>query len=265
MAEKYIYDANGIRMNYATFGDGSECIVILPGISIKSVVTMADSVEASYCLPEYKNRFVFYLFDQKEDPPMDYSIKNMADDLSWVIRDLGLNKLNILGASLGGMMAFAMGAYYPELVNKLCLVSTAPTAPPSFKKVLPEWISLGREHNITALAPHFADDVYSAKTLSQFRDSIISSILDATESELDNYAIRSEAMLKWDLGDDIKKIQAPAIAIGSRGDTLYGYECTLQTGESLGCETFLYGPEYGHAVYDEAPDFPERILKFFAK
>ena len=35
--------------------------------------------------------------------------------------------------------------------------------------------------------------------------------------------------------------------------------------EVPGSEIDIYGPEYGHGVYDEAADFREKMLKFFEK
>jgi len=263
MAKQYIYKNNGIKMRYATFGEGHEIIVFIPGISLKSVTPLADAIEARYINDLSRDRFTFYVFDPCDEHPEGLTIRNMSDDLSIVMDGIGLKAVNIMGVSMGGMIALAMAAYHPEQVNKLCLASAATTTPEPFKRVLPDWIRLGREHKAKELAECFADRVYSEETLKSYRESIISACLDATDHELDNYALRSEAMLKWDLGDDVHKIKVPALAIGCKGDALYGYECAIKNGELLGCETYLYGPEYGHAVYDEAPDFVDRVLQFF--
>ena len=33
--------------------------------------------------------------------------------------------------------------------------------------------------------------------------------------------------------------------------------------EKLGCPIYLYGGEYGHCVFDEAPDYKQRMYHFF--
>ena len=55
------------------------------------------------------------------------------------------------------------------------------------------------------------------------------------------------------------------LAIGSSDDRVLGAESTLQIAGRLGgrpgFETFMYDG-YGHAAYDTAPDYRERMLQF---
>jgi hypothetical protein len=53
------------------------------------------------------------------------------------------------------------------------------------------------------------------------------------------------------------------LALGSEGDRVTTPEGSRQIAEKLGCAIYLYDSSYGHAVYDEAPDYKERILAFF--
>ena len=48
----------------------------------------------------------------------------MADDIAALIRHLGLEKPDVFGYSLGGGVAFWTAVKYPQLVNKLVIVST---------------------------------------------------------------------------------------------------------------------------------------------
>ena len=47
----------------------------------------------------------------------------------------------------------------------------------------------------------------------------------------------------------------------SNDDKIFGGETTKNLAKKINCEYYLYN-EYGHAVYDEAPDFRGRMLKF---
>ncbi|MBQ2617108.1 MAG: alpha/beta hydrolase, partial [Synergistaceae bacterium] len=57
----------------------------------------------------------------------------------------------------------------------------------------------------------------------------------------------------------------PVLVLGSNDDRVLGGEASVQIMESLkvksGCELFMYDG-YGHAAYDIAPDYRERMLKF---
>jgi pimeloyl-ACP methyl ester carboxylesterase len=53
-------------------------------------------------------------------------IEHMADDAAAVIRALGLEKVDVLGFSLGGFQAQDLTRRHPELVRKLMLLGTGP-------------------------------------------------------------------------------------------------------------------------------------------
>ena len=68
-----------------------------------------------------------------------YDLYDMADDASLLIDRLGLQHVNVIGASMGGMIAQILTAKYPEKVNKLSLLFTSnnqPFLPPPFPKQL---------------------------------------------------------------------------------------------------------------------------------
>lgn len=53
-------------------------------------------------------------------------IEDMADDAAAVIRAIGLNKVDVLGFSLGGFQAQDLTRRHPDLVRKLMLLGTGP-------------------------------------------------------------------------------------------------------------------------------------------
>lgn len=60
----------------------------------------------------------------------DYQI--MADDIAELIRDLGIQKVDLIGHSIGGKVAMTFSHYYPDYCRKLIVVDIAP------KHYLPE-------------------------------------------------------------------------------------------------------------------------------
>jgi pimeloyl-ACP methyl ester carboxylesterase len=55
----------------------------------------------------------------------------MGDDLAVVVRALGFERVDVLGFSFGGMVAFRLAAQHPEVVGKL-IVASAPYADTGF-------------------------------------------------------------------------------------------------------------------------------------
>ena len=58
-----------------------------------------------------------------------YHLTHLADDTAKLIKRLGLNDVNLVGASMGGMVAQITAAQYPQLVQKLGLLFTTNNRP----------------------------------------------------------------------------------------------------------------------------------------
>ena len=56
----------------------------------------------------------------------------------------------------------------------------------------------------------------------------------------------------------------PMLVVGSLGDDVMTAEASRQIADSAGGTLRMYGREFPHAVYDEAPDFLEKVREFFA-
>ena len=68
-----------------------------------------------------------------------YNLFDMADDVALLIDHLGLEQVNVIGASMGGMIAQILAAKYPNKINKIGLLFTSnnqPFLPPPFPKQL---------------------------------------------------------------------------------------------------------------------------------
>ena len=63
--------------------------------------------------------------------------------------------------------------------------------------------------------------------------------------------------------DSLDRIKCPALVIGAKNDRVLTAQASVEIAEKLGCECWLYGEEYGHCVFDEAPDYKSRIMNFF--
>ena len=62
---------------YFRFGEGAKTLVILPGLSVQSVMGSADAVAAAYeC---FAAEYTVYLFDRRSDLPAKYPLADMAD------------------------------------------------------------------------------------------------------------------------------------------------------------------------------------------
>ena len=136
MAETGMVWTEDFEMGYCRFGFGNKTFVILPGLSVQSVIRAKEAVEASYAM--MGGDFTTYLFDRKYEVSEGYTIYDMADDTAKAMKELGLKDVYLFGASQGGMIAMTIAIRYPELVKKLVLGNTSSHVKPEQRAVLPE-------------------------------------------------------------------------------------------------------------------------------
>ena len=252
--------AGEVEMDYIVFGSGERAFVILPGLSVHSVMGSAEAIAAAY--KDFSEKYTVYVFDRAKNIREGYTVRDMAADTAAAMKSLNIEDADVFGASQGGMIALYLAIDHPELVHKMILGSTLAKPNDTFNRVVDEWIRLAEDRNEAGLLESFADNVYSQATLDAYRETLISSNLGISEEEYRRFIILAKACKTFDCYDALSAVQCPVLAIGSEGDSVVTAEGSRQIAEALGCELYLYDDSYGHGVYDEAPDYRQRCLNF---
>lgn len=253
--------AGDIEMDYAIFGNGKKSFVILPGLSVHSVMGSADAIAEAY--KEFTEEYTVYVFDRTKELKEGYTIEDMAEDTAEAMKALNIQDADVFGASQGGMIAMYIAIDYPELVHKMVLGSTLARPNDTFEHIANEWIQLAREKDEEGLLASFADNIYSEETLKEYRDYLITSNQGITDEEYERFLIQAEACTTFNCYDELSLIKCPVLVLGSEGDHVVTAEGSKEIADALGCEMYLYDENYGHGVYDEAADYKERCLNFF--
>ena len=252
---------DGIEMKYCRFGEGPRTLVILPGLSIKSVADGEEALAAAFSL--FTEEFTTYVFDRRENLPKTYGVADMAADTAQVMDALGLAGACLFGASQGGMIAQVLAATRPDLVSRLVLGSTTACGADSAAEVVASWETLAREGRVEELVETTVRYLYSPATVAAYGDMIRAGMADITSEELHRFIILASGTPAFDARPLLPQITAKTLVIGCFGDAVVGWRASVDLAERLGCPLFLYGPEYGHSVYDEAPDYRQRLFGFF--
>lgn len=254
--------ADGFLMDYFRFGEGEKTLVILPGLSVKSILLSAEGVAAGF--RPYTEDYTTYVFDRPKDPPAGYSIRDLARDTAEAFDRLGLRDVDLYGASMGPMIGQVLAMERPDLVHKLVMGSTAARSGERSDGAMAAWIALAEQGDLEGLAARFGQDVYSEDFYRQYADQILASVEGADEEDLDRFVTYAKAIQDFDVYDDLDQIRCPVLVLGADEDKLFGAEGPLEIRDKLGCDCYIY-EGYAHAVYDEAPDFLDRVFAFFAE
>ncbi len=111
-----VANVNGINLYYRICGKGEPLVLIAGwGTNLRSW---------AFQLPAFRKRFMVLRFDNRgvgksDKPDGPYSMKLMAADVIGLMDYLHIATANILGLSMGGMIAQEVAINYPDRVRKL--------------------------------------------------------------------------------------------------------------------------------------------------
>lgn len=79
------------------------------------------------------------------------------------------------------------------------------------------------------------------------------------------FLVNADAILSFDCFDDLQKIHCPTLIIGGEDDKIVGLKAFLEMHERIsGSELCIY-EKLGHAAYEEALDFNQRVYEFLIR
>jgi pimeloyl-ACP methyl ester carboxylesterase len=114
---------NGIQMFYEMKGEG------FPLVMINGMNDNLDCWDPRL-IGALSKKFKLILFDNRgagrtDISDREYTIRLFADDIAGLMNTLGISRANVLGISMGGMIAQELAINYPRNVSKLILCSTS--------------------------------------------------------------------------------------------------------------------------------------------
>lgn len=243
---------------YIRFGTGNKNLAIIAGMSMTGLAGLGESVSEMY--RDFAEEFTVYVFDRLHVLPDDASVRSMAQDTAEAMRSLKIEKADVMGASQGGMIALYLAIDHPELVHALIPCSSCCYQNEVGKETFSVWSELANQNDGHSIYRDFFARVYTNPN-----ETMLARFLDtSTAEQCHRFGILARACYSFDCRDELEKIQCPVLVIGSTQDRVLGSKSSSDLAERLECECFLY-QNLGHAFYDEAPDFRQRILDFLRK
>jgi len=131
---------NGVNYYYAVYGAG-EPLLLLHGGMFHTEMFGANLTK----LAQSRQVIGVDLQGHGRTPLGDREINlvDIGNDMAGVLKKLGYNKVDVLGYSMGGGVAFQLAAQHPEMVRRLVLVSTPYAQDGFYPEILPQQAALG--------------------------------------------------------------------------------------------------------------------------
>jgi 3-oxoadipate enol-lactonase len=164
---------------------------------------------------------------QSDVPKGAYSMDRLGRDVLAILDQLGIDRINWCGLSMGGMVGMWLGANAPNRINKLILSNTS-----SYMADSAPWearIAAAREQGLAALVEGTLDRWFTKPFRERSPEAVepIRQMFVATK--LDGYIGCVEAIRAMDHRPLLPRITAPTLVIAGRHDP----GTTLQAGEYI--------------------------------
>ena len=254
-----------INTDYIRCGSGKKTLVILPGLGDGLRTVKGSALPMAIMYRALASDYTVYAFSRRNDLSVGASTRSMAADAAAVMTALGIQKADIMGVSMGGMIAQWLALDFPDLVGKLLLVVTSAEPNDVLRSSIAEWISCIQQGDHAAFMDSNLKLIYSD---SYYRKNkwMIPFIGKLTKPKsYTRFLIMAEACSTHNAQGFLSGITAPTFIIGGEKDMALGADASRRIAQEIPGSKLLIYPQWGHGLYEEEPGFLKAVLSFLKK
>jgi len=199
-------------------------------------------------------------------PPLDPGVRiaDLAADALRLLDHLGLERVPVIGRSMGGMIAQEMALRAPERISRLVLVSTSARCDPHLASVFELWAEMAeqrvspavryRSSLLWCLGRRALEDAAHVRAYLQWKER---------SDRPDDYAIQARACARHDALERLDALRVPTLVVGGTDDRLTPPAHAEALAKAIpGAELALL-PGAGHLPYLEVPEaFASLVLDY---
>jgi pimeloyl-ACP methyl ester carboxylesterase len=289
-SEEAIAKIGDIEIAYDTFGDPSDPPMLL----IMGLGAQMIRWDEAFCEQLAKRGHYVIRFDNRDvglsskfnnagvpnvlglmqgmKVEVPYKLKDMADDAVGLLDALGIEQADVLGVSMGGMIAQSIAIHYPERVRTLTSIMSS-TGNPDLPQPSQEGIQVLLAPPATNRTEYINNQIESAK------------VLHGPVYQLDEEYVRNYAEISFDrcynpsgfarqLGaviasgsrhEDLKNVKIPTLVIHGDADPLVPVEGGKDTAKSVPGAELIIIEGMGHSFpIEKVPQILQAILRHTA-
>jgi pimeloyl-ACP methyl ester carboxylesterase len=201
------------------------------------------------------------------------SIAEMAVHAVQFVDALGLERVDVLGFSLGGMVAQQMAVDRPDLVRRLVLAGTAPAGGENMSMLKPDLLEIFQDETATLeermLRLFFSPSDTSQQAGREYLERIHRRTLDRDPiSGMDVFQAQAVAIDQWgevkgERYEQLARIRQPVLVFNGNNDIMIPTMNSYALSEHLPNAQLLIYPDSGHgALFQYAQRFSKRVADF---
>lgn len=259
----FITTGDGVRIAYC-FDGPQHLPVLLLSNSIATDLHMWDGQ-----VPELARHFRVLRYDARghgrsDVPPAPYSLDRLGRDVVELLAALELERVHVLGLSLGGIVAQWLGIHVPELIHRLVLSNTAAyLGPPA------QWdgaiADLMARPDMTKTAEMFLRNWFPAAALEQDGETVRAFRRTLLATSREGIAGSWAAIRDADLRRTIALVPHPTLVIAGANDTVTTTAHAREIASTIPQARLRVLPAVHLANVERAEEFLEEVVGFLGK
>lgn len=250
------------EMDYIVFGSGSRNLIMLPGVGDGLRTVKGAAVPMAFMYRQYAKDYRVYIFSRRKEMPRGFNTRDMAGDVYLVMKQLGIPEAYVVGVSQGGMISQYLAIDYPEVVKKLVLVVTLSKQNEVIHQVIGNWMEMAKHGDYKNIMLDTAEKSYSESYLRKARRMYAFLGRVGKPKSFERFLVMAAACLTHDAHEELDQIICPTLIIGGKEDKIVTGEASLELAERIAGSSLHMYENWGHGLYEEAPDFLTRITDF---
>jgi pimeloyl-ACP methyl ester carboxylesterase len=252
----------GVRIAYEVRGSG-EPLLLMQGLGYGRwgwepvVGGFADEFRVLF----YDNRGI----GESDVPPGPYTARQLAEDAVAVLDAEGVERADVVGASLGGMAAQELAIGFPDRVSRLVLVCTTPgglTSHPMPRQTVELMLSAPTLPPETALR-RFVENALAPGASAELVERILALRL-ANPFDPEGWQAQAAAGAAFDALDRLSRIEAPTLVVTGTEDVVVDPRNSELLAATIPTARLERVPG-GHLFFWEDPDRFVTLVKEFLR
>lgn len=257
-------DADRSAVHYTTAGQGP-ALVFVAGTGLAAQLNFGHLVDAftderTVVLPDYAGS------GATEEPPGELTVEILAGQIAAVVREVRAagGPVDLVGYSLGAVVAAAVAATHPEAIGRLVLIAGWPGPDARHDLNIEVWQKLElADHELFTRFLQLA--CFSPDFLSAIGPEALAGLIQNAPPISEGMRRHIDLDRRADIRDLLPKISAPTLVIGLTHDYVVPVASARRLHEGIADSEFTEIPS-GHLVVFERPrELVEAVRRFILK
>jgi pimeloyl-ACP methyl ester carboxylesterase len=255
--------ANGIEVWFEQAGEGDDALFI-SGLADEGAcwVDQVSGLKDRYRLTTFDNRGV----GRSSTPDGPFAIADFAADTVALMDALGLERVHVVGSSMGGAIAQELALAHPDRVRSLVLNGTWCRGDRFLHEVFRNWMWSAqkadsiRDFLVTVNLWCFSPRIWNDGTMDGWIDAAEAS---PYAQSVDAFCRSAEALIEHDSADRIGAIAAPTLVTVGELDLCLPERYSRAIADRIPGARLVVVPDVGHQPFQEVPEDYNRLLSEF--